>query len=102
MYRALVIKTSAPTDADYEYITDTAVQNTLKEYWDWAKELKIDEMQFAIQYPEKQGFSYDAGMHVYAEFKQEQDYKDFMVSHMWQLPKTKLNLADEDWKYDFV
>jgi len=39
---------------------------------------------------------------VNAEFNNEQDYKDFVVQFMWQLPKTHLNLAGEHWKYEFV
>ena len=101
MHKYLIIKTTAPSDSDYEMITDAAIQNTLSEYWQWAEESDVD-IRFAIQYPEeKQGF-YDAGMHVYAEFEQEQDYKDFVVQHMWQLPKTKLNLEGEAFKYDFA
>jgi len=100
MHKIAVIKAQAPKDSDYEYITDAAVQNTLKEYWDWAEEVGA-ELQFSISYPEA-AWVYGHMMHVNAEFNNEQDYKDFVVQFMWQLPKTHLNLAGEHWKYEFV
>lgn len=101
MYKTLIIKAPAPRDADYEMITDTAIHNTLKEYWKWAEETGVN-LQFQVKYPDEQEYYSDESMHVYAEFNTEQDYNDFTICHIWQLPKTELNLASEDWRYEFA
>lgn len=92
-HKVLVIETRAPTDSDYEYITDTAIQNTLSEYFKWAGNRDV---KFKLKYPES---DYDGKMQVYAEFTDTTDLAEFKLMYQWDLPKKKLDLSQETWIY---
>ena len=96
-YQILVIDTMAATDSDYETITDTAIQNTLQEYFKWAKESKIDNFHFKVNYLGED--SYRPRLNVVAEFENEQDMAEFKLLYQWDLPKKTLNLATDFWVY---
>lgn len=83
----LVIDATVSDNADYEWVTEEGINNTLKTYWDWAQKNCVS-LQFEIRYP--QTHTWGNTINVYALFKNDVDYRDFIAQHVWNLPKTRL------------
>lgn len=84
----VMIDARVSDDADYEWMYEQGLQNTLRPYWDWAKEANI-AVQFEVVYP-KVDPSWGNRMYVVAKFENDIDRKDFIANHTWDLPKTTL------------
>lgn len=98
-YKYCVIDTNAPSDSDYEVFTDNGVHNTLREYWDWCRETDVD-VEFEIRYYDRFESMYEHGMKVMACFENKDDYNDFAVTHIWNTPKNKLIMENDEWIYE--
>lgn len=90
--KVLLIETTAPDNADYEHVIESAISNTVQEYFTWMKESNIEDVEFKIYYPE--GNYYTRQMKVYAEFKNETDMAEFKLLYQWNLPKKQLSFKD--------
>lgn len=73
---------------DYDWLYEQALQNTLRQYWDWASDAAVP-VQFEVVFPEVDP-SWGNRMYVVAKFENDIDRKDFIANHTWDLPKTKL------------
>ena len=98
-HKYCVIDTNAPSDSDYEIITENAIHNTLREYWKWCNDTDVD-VEFEIRYYDKVESMYDNGLKVLACFKHKQDYDDFVVTHIWNTPKDDLKMVNHEWFYE--
>lgn len=82
-----VIDSNVSDNADYEWLTENGIHNTLKPYWDWAKETKVN-LEFEVRYPESR--TWGVNVQVFAIFNNDADYRDFVAQFVWDLPKTTL------------
>ena len=96
MNSVCIINACVNDDADYEYVTENALHNTLQPYWKWADDADVN-INFSAEY-DKQG--YNLMLIVVAKFDNEQDCKDFQVNHLGQFPHE--TMSNEGQKYYFV
>lgn len=82
-----VIDSVVSDNADYEWMTENGIHNTLKPYWQWADETGA-HVEFEVRYPHSK--TWGVSLQVFALFKNDADYRDFIAQHVWNLPKTKL------------
>lgn len=84
----VMIDARVSDSGDYDWLYEQGIQNTLRPYWDWAREAEM-EVQFEVVYPEVDP-SWGNRMYVVAKFENDIDRKDFIANHTWDLPKTVL------------
>jgi len=91
-----IIKANVNDDADYEYLTENALHNTLRPYWKWAEDANV-EVTFTQEY-DRQGFGLE--MLVYANFENDQDCKDFQINHLNQFPHKKMQNLGQKYYFE--
>jgi len=96
MNRLCVISANVNEDADYEYLTENAIHNTLQPYWKWAEEASVD-VTFTQEY-DRQGFGLQ--LLVFATFECDQDRKDFQVNHLNQFPHKKMQNLGQKYYFE--
>ena len=85
----LMIDAVVSDNADNEWLANEATYNTLRPYWHWATDAKVD-VQFEVVFPVVPSPEYNTVKHVIAKFNNDMDRRDFIANHTWDLPKTRL------------
>ena len=88
-----IIDSVVTDNADYEWMTENGIHNTLKPYWQWAEESGA-HLEFEVRYPDSN--TWGITLQVFALFMNDADYRDFIAQHVWNLPKTKLSCEKMD------
>lgn len=89
-----IIDSVVSDNADYEWMTENGIHNTLKPYWQWAEDTDA-HVEFEVRYPEDPK-QWGMTIQVFALFDTDADYRDFVAQHVWTLPKTRLTAEKMD------
>ena len=88
--KVLIIDSIVNDSADYEFITENAMHNTLRSLWDWAGKSSVS-ISFTKEY-EKEG--YGLRLLVWAEFENKEDYALFKLAFTGK-PFNKLDINSD-------
>ena len=59
MYKHTVIKTHANDNADYEWMYVNAMENSIANYWEWAKENNVTDLHFEYEWNDNNSYGLD-------------------------------------------
>lgn len=96
MSAVCVIRANVNDDADYEYMTDNAIHNTLQPYWKWAEDAGVN-VEFTKEY-DRQGYGLE--LLVIAKFDCDRDCKDFQINHFNQFPHKKMQNLGQKYYFE--
>lgn len=85
-----IIKAVVNDSADYEFITDQGIHNTLQNIWQWSDKNDI-EISFTKDYTDN--FVHGLELIVEAEFKHPEDLALYKISFGFE-PFNKLDMAN--------
>ncbi len=75
-----VISAPIKDDADYDMFVDSGIQNTLKQFWDWANKAGV-EVSFTKDYSDEMDAYDGLKVIVDANFKNKEDFAIFKLAH---------------------
>ena len=95
-FKTVIIKSAMSDDADYEWILDGAIHNTIRPYRNWAEDQGVTAT-FTKHINEK---GYGLELEVDVEFDNAQDLAVFNLTHLDHLPKIKMANSTKNWCFE--